>query len=270
MGRAQKRIVLTGGSGGLGQLVAAEFLREGADLTIMSRTWIGNDAIRARHLSVDLSTPAGITEASAIVAREEPDILINMAGVQYFGPAEGQSPDKMYAGYMVNLVAPVTLCQACLGFMKRRNSGQIVNIGSIFGSMPLGHFAAYSSAKAGLRAFSEALRRELAGTKIAVTYIAPRAVRTGMLTPQIQKYAEATGMNVDTPSAVSKRIVQVISQRKKEIHIGFPERIFVRLNALFPRLVDTAVASSDRKAKRLFAAQDFATRRRGGRSCAGG
>ena len=87
---------------------------------------------------------------------------------------------------MVNLVAPAALCCACLPFMKRRNSGQIVNIGSIFGSIPLAHFAAYSSAKSGLRAFSEALRRELADTKIAVTYIAPRAVRTGMLTPEIK------------------------------------------------------------------------------------
>jgi len=266
---AQKRIILTGGSGGLGQLVAAEFLREGAELTIMSRTWIGNNAVRARHVAVDLSTSAGIAEGSAIVARKEPDILVNMAGVQYFGPAEGQSPDELYAGYMVNLVAPVSLCGACLSFMKRRNSGQIVNIGSVIGSIPLAHFAAYSSAKAGLRAYSEALRRELADTKIAVTYIAPRAVRTGLLTPQIQKYAEATGMSVDTPSGVSKMIVQAIRQRKKEIYIGFPERIFARLNALFPRLVDMAVASGDRKAKRLFAAQDFPTRRNGGRSCAG-
>jgi short-subunit dehydrogenase len=255
----QKRIVLIGGSGGLGQLVAAEFLREGAELTIMSRRGTGNARAHARHVTVDLSSPAGIAEASAVVAREEPDILVNMAGVQYFGPAEGQPPERLYADYMVNLVAPVSLCGACLSFMKRRDSGQIANIGSVFGSIPLAHFAAYSSAKAGLRAYSEALRRELAGTKIAVTYVAPRAVRTGMLTPQIQRYAEATGMNVDPPLAVSERIVRAISQRKKEIYIGFPERIFVRLNAVLPRLVDTAVASGDRKAKRLFAAQDFPT-----------
>ena len=162
---AQKRIILTGGSGGLGQLVAAELVREGAELAIMSRTWTGNGTIRARHLAVDLSTTAGIADASAVVAGEEPDILINMAGVQYFGPAERQSPERLYADYMVNLVAPVSLCQACLAFMKRRNSGQLANIGSVFGSIPLAHFAAYSSAKAGLQAFSEAVRRGLPGTK---------------------------------------------------------------------------------------------------------
>jgi short-subunit dehydrogenase len=257
MRRTQKRILLAGGSGGLGQLVAAQFLQEGADVTVMSRTWTVNSKIAARHVIVDLSTPVGIAEASAVVAREQPDILVNMAGVQFFGPAECQSSDEIYSGYMVNLVAPVSLCRACLPFMKQRNSGQIANIGSIFGSIPLAHFAAYSSAKAGLRAFSEALRRELVETDIAVTYIAPRAVGTGMLTPEIRKYAEDTGMKVDSPARVSKRIVKAIKRRKKEVYIGFPERFFVRLNALLPRLVDAAVRGGDRKAKRLFASQDF-------------
>ena len=70
----------------------------------------------------DLSTAEGIAEASAILERDEPDILINMAGTQYFGPAEGQSLEAMLASYMVNLVAPAALCRAALGTMKRRNS----------------------------------------------------------------------------------------------------------------------------------------------------
>jgi short-subunit dehydrogenase len=138
--------------------------------------------------------------------------------------------------------------------MKRRNAGQIANIGSIVGSIPLAYFAAYSSAKAGLRAFSEALRRELAGTKISVTYVAPRAVRTPMLTPEIQQYANLTGMNIDPPEIIAKRIVTAIKQRRKDVYIGFPERLFVRLNAAMPRLVDAAVASNDRKAMKFFAA----------------
>ena len=247
-----KRIVLTGGSGGLGRLVAAALVRDGADLTVMSRTRHDEGTSVSEHAAVDLSSAEGINEASAIVASKEPDILINMAGVQYFGPAERQSFDAMHAGYMVNLLAPAALCRACLAAMKRRNSGQIANIGSIVGSIPLAHFAAYSSAKAGLRAFSEALRRELAGTEIAVTYVAPRAVRTGMLTPEIKKYAELTGMKSDAPEAVAARIVTAIGKRERDVYIGFPERILVRVNAVLPRLVDAAVAGGDRKATRLF------------------
>ena len=127
------RIILTGGSGGLGKLVAAELLREGADLTVVSRTLIGRGDDQVRHIAIDLSTVNGIAEASTVVAREEPDILVNMAGVQYFGPAESQSFEDMHGSYMVNLVAPAALCRACLSAMKRRNAGQIANIGSIVG-----------------------------------------------------------------------------------------------------------------------------------------
>lgn len=248
---SQKRIVLTGGSGGLGRPLAAELASAGAEVTVVSRRPTDLRPA-ARHISADLSTIEGIAEASEIIEREEPDILINMAGTQYFGPIESQSLEAMLASYMVNLMAPAALCRATLGAMKRRNSGQIVNIGSIFGSIPFAHFAAYSSAKAGLRALSEALRRELAGTEIAVTYVAPRAIQTGMLSSAMQKYAALTGMNVDAPEHVAHRTLRAIQQRRKEVYIGLPEELFVRLNAVLPRVVDAAVASGDRKAAVLF------------------
>ena len=77
-------------------------------------------------------------------------------------------------------------------------------------------------------------------------------MRTPMLSPAIRKYADLTGMNIDPPEFVSKKIVTAIEQRKKDVYIGFPERFFVRLNAVMPRLVDAAVASGDRRAMGLF------------------
>jgi short-subunit dehydrogenase len=208
---------------------------------------------QARHLRADLATFDGIAAAGRIVAREEPDILINMAGVQFFGPAESQSLEDLCGGYNVNLVAPVALCNACLPAMRRRNAGQIVNIGSILSSIGCAHFATYSSAKAGLRAYSEALRRELVGTAISLTFVAPRAVRTRMMTRELEAYARLVGMNIDLPAMVAAKIVQAVKRRDKEVFIGFPERIFVGVNAVLPRLVDAAVASRDRRARTLFA-----------------
>jgi short-subunit dehydrogenase len=251
MSLKQKRIVLTGGSGGIGQLVAAEFLREGADLTVMSRS--GEDVVRARHLKADFSTLEGIAAACLIVSHEEPDILVNLAGVQYFGPTEKQSLSDMAESYLINLIAPVALSNAAIPGMRRRNVGQIVNVGSVFGSLAFAHFAAYSSAKAGLRAFSEALRRELVDTDVSVTHISPRAVRTGLLTTKIQKYAELTGIRIDEPAVVSAKIVSAIKQRKKDVCIGFPESLYARLNAVLPRVVDAALARNDRRIRRVFA-----------------
>jgi short-subunit dehydrogenase len=247
---ARKRIILTGGSGGLGHLVAAELLRDGANVTVLSRT--SGRTGRVRHIAGDLSTLDGIESACKTVSREEPDMLVNMAGVQYFGPTEEQPVADLHAGYMVNLVAPAALCRACLPSMRRRKEGHFVVVGSMLGSIPLAHFVAYSSAKAGLRAFSEALRRELADSNIAVTYIAPRAARTPLLDPLLEKYADLTGMKIDLPDAVAARIVAAIRQRRKEVYIGFPERWFARLNAVLPRVIDAAVAGNDRRAKALF------------------
>jgi short-subunit dehydrogenase len=245
-----KRVILTGGSGGIGQFLAAEFIREGADLSLMTRSLGG--VPEPRHLKADLSTPEGISAACHIVSQEDVDVLVNLAGVQYFGPFENQSLGDMSAAYMINLLAPVALCKAVLPGMRRRNNGQIINVGSIFGSIPFAHFAAYSSAKAGLRAFSEALRRELIDTNVSVTHVAPRAVRTGLLTPKMQKFVRLAGMNVDEPVTVAKRIMMAIKRRQKDLCIGFPECLYIRLNALLPRVVDAALASNDRTAKTLF------------------
>ncbi len=245
-----KDILLTGGAGGLGGLIARRLESEGASVCVLDRV---APAGVTEYLRQDLSTPDGIEAAAAAAADRPWDILFNLAGIQHFGPLERQSPEHLVASYMVNLVAPARLTQAVLPRMRSRGSGQIVNVGSIFGSINFAHFVTYSSAKAGLRGFSQALRRELAGSGIDVTYVAPRAVRTPLNTPQVMEFAHLTGMNMDQPQAVADRIVDVVAARKREAYLGFPEALFVRLNALLPGLVDQALSGNDRKAARLFA-----------------
>ncbi len=252
---SKSRIVLSGASGGIGQCVAAALLARGASVTTISRS--RSNSAGAQHVAADLSSPAGIASAVRYLEGQEIDILINLAGVQYFGRAEEQAYDDVGATYAVNLIAPVQLARAALPGMKRRGAGQIVNIGSILGSIGLAYFATYSSSKAGLRIFSEALRRELAGTGIAVTYIAPRAARTGLMTRKLAQYAELTGMAIDEPSRVANRIVDAVVRHESDVYIGAAERIFVKLNGALPRLVDLFQASNDRKAKALFSSQNL-------------
>jgi short-subunit dehydrogenase len=70
-----------------------------------------------------------------------------------------------------------------LPWLKAQPQAAIVNIGSAFGSIPFAGFAAYSAAKAGLRGFSQALRRELADTRVDVIHLAPRAIDTPLNSP---------------------------------------------------------------------------------------
>jgi short-subunit dehydrogenase len=245
-----KKIVLTGGSGGIGALVARELSSAGSDILVVDRT--EPNLASARYLKGDLSTMEGIAAIAARLIAEAPDMLINLAGVQYFGLTEQQESDHVHMNYMVNLIAPVLLTQAVLPSMKRRGAGQIVNIGSILGSINFPYFVTYSSTKAGLRGFSEALRRELHRSGIDVTYIAPRAVRTGFNSDAVMRFAKMAKMTVDNPESVARQIVRAIRDRKRDVFIGFPERLFILANGLAPRLVDAGISSTTAKAKALF------------------
>lgn len=244
-----QRILITGGSGSLGHLIAQMLAAEGAVISILDRA---EPAFSAGFFRADLSSPEGIDAAAAAVAAEDWDILVNLAGVQTFAPLESQSAASLYATYLINLIAPARLAQAVLPRMKARRAGRIVNIGSIFGSIAFAHFASYSSSKAGLRALSQALRRELAGTGVGVSYIAPRAVKTPLNTEAVLRYAKLTGMNMDEPALVARRIVDAIAAGKAEAYFGFPESLFVRINAILPGLVDQALRANDIKARALF------------------
>lgn len=252
------KIVLTGGSGGIGRRVSSLLLERGASLTTISRS--ADDPIAGtRHFHADLSSASGLQAAATLVEDEEPDILINLAGVQNFGPFEEQSPSDVRDTYSINLIAPVLLSRAALPAMKRKKAGQIVNVGSILGSIGFAYFSAYSSSKAGLRIFSEALRRELNGTGVLVTYIAPRATRTGLITSRLQQYADLTGMAIDDPDRVAGQIVRSIESGKTDVYFGTAERFFVKLNGFMPRLVDSFLAGNDRKASQIFLQKPHST-----------
>lgn len=245
-----RKIVLTGGAGGIGSRVAIELAQRGADVLVIDRT--APAGLPVRFLRGDLGTPNGIDEVARAVAIEAPDILINLAGVQYLGLVERQESSHVLTNYLVNLVAPVRLTQAVLPEMRRRRAGQIVNIGSILGSINYPYFVTYSSAKAGLKGFSEALRREVRSDAIDVTYIAPRAVRAGMSKGLVERFAELTGMTLDEPQWAVDRIIRAIVQRKRNVFIGVPEQLFIKVNALAPGVIDRAISKHDARARRLF------------------
>ncbi len=249
-----KHIVITGGTGGIGVPLCRKLIEEGASLTVIALD--ASSEYPATFIRGNLASRDGISEITAKLEQGAPvDVLVNLAGMQYFGPVEAQPMEKVELHYAINLLAPVMLTQAVLPAMKDIGSGHIVNIGSIFGSINFAHFATYSSAKAGVKGFSEALRREVKSDGIDVTYIAPRAVKTPMNKGKVLEYADLTNMKMDEPRVVADRIARAIMSREKDVFIGNPESFFVRLNSIFPRLVDRALAKDDLRAKQLFQPQ---------------
>jgi len=257
-----QRIILTGGAGGMGKLLAKSLSERGARLVLVDINQEALDSVcdeinaaggQAHGIVADLSTREGCDAvvSGAIKANGGIDTLINLAGLMSFRAFEDEPPEHLETLIRVNLVAPMMLTREVLPHLLAEESGHIVNVGSIFGSIAFAYFASYSASKFGLRGFSEALRRELADTGVDVTFIAPRAVRTPINTGPIMRMNEATGTNMDDPEDVVRSIVAAIEGRRKDVYLGWPESLFVRINAILPRIVDKALAAQNRIARRF-------------------
>jgi short-subunit dehydrogenase len=247
------RTLLTGAAGGLGAEMARQLAARGARLALVDRNAgaLGElvDTLRASGgeataVTADLLDAGGCAGA-AERAREVMggiDLLVNSAGLQSFRVYVEEEPATIDRLIRLNLVAPMLLTRAVLPAMVEAGKGRIVNVGSTFGSIAFACFTAYSASKFGLRGFSEALRRELDGSGVGVTYVAPRAARTALNTGAVYRMAQAVKMPMDEPSRVAERVVEAVEHDRQELYLGWPESLFVRVNALLPRLVDRVMA----------------------------
>ncbi|KAA3628111.1 MAG: short chain dehydrogenase [Proteobacteria bacterium] len=252
------RILLTGAGGGIGTPVARQLAAAGARLFMVGRDEAGaglaeelrQQGADARYLFIDLLSEGAASEV-AQAARQAlggVDLLVNLAGAMSFESFAAEDPQVTERLLRLNTLVPMQLARAVLPGMLAQQRGRIVNIGSIFGSIGFAYFATYSATKFALRGFSEALRRELAGCGVGVTYIAPRAVKTGFNTDAVYRMAQVVKMSLDEPETVARAIVAAIRAERDEAYIGWPEKLFVRVNALWPRLVDSGVRKKNQQA----------------------
>jgi short-subunit dehydrogenase len=246
-----QRIVVTGGSGGIGAPLVQLLVDNGANVITLGRK--PGETRGVQFLQADLGEEASLLRAAAAVAVSEPDVLIHLAGSQYFGTFAGQSDAELLTSYKVNLLAPAILTCAAAAAMQRRGRGHVIFAGSVFGAIPFAHFAAYSSAKAGVAALCLALKREYAGSGIRFTHAVPRAVKTAMATAQIRKFAELAGFRFDTPESVAQRLFDTVVGGHRDPGPGFPESLFMRLSAIAPGLVSRGLVGTDRKARLILA-----------------
>lgn len=242
------RILLTGACGGLGQELAVQLAGAGAKLLLAGRDRARLAAITSMlgsghsNMSADLTSPEGIAEAVGAARAFGVNVLINNAGVGGFGLFDEQDWPTVSRILAINLETPMRLTQALLPTLKAQPQAAIVNMGSTFGSLPFAGFAAYSAAKAGLRGFSQALRRELADSEVAVIHIAPRAINTPLNSEAVNALNRALKNHCDSPDAVARQVVSALSEGGGEHHFGFPEKFFAWLNGVAPALIDRGLA----------------------------
>lgn len=244
-----KLVLLTGASGGIGEALAQALAAQGAHLLLHGRRMDALEHLRKglpypeRHQAVtaDLGSLQGRSQLQQHPAlREGLDVLINNAGCNQFAWLEDQSAEQVECQLQLNLEAPIQLIRTLLP--RLRKPALIMNIGSSFGSIGYPGYSVYCASKFALRGFSEALGRELEGTGIKVLYFAPRATRTRLNSEAAYEMNNELGTRSDSPQRVAEAVLHALSRETRRSWLGWPEKLFVRLNAVLPALIDRALA----------------------------
>ncbi|RMF97710.1 MAG: SDR family oxidoreductase [Gammaproteobacteria bacterium] len=248
-----KNVLITGGAGGIGSAIAREMLSAGAAVMLVDRDpealerTAGNLAAepqdRLATITCDLTDCRDLERLrrEARDWRGGVDVLINAAGVNHFGLFIKQSPAQLEQTLAINVLAPMKLCHVLLPNLLKKPEAAVLNIGSVFGSIGYPGYAAYAASKFAVRGFTESLRRELADTQVSFHCIAPRATRTGINSAAVDAMNEALGNHVDSPDAVARAVCRTLEKGRGFAVVGWPEKLFARLNALLPGIVERAI-----------------------------
>jgi NAD(P)-dependent dehydrogenase (short-subunit alcohol dehydrogenase family) len=247
-----KRALITGAGSGIGRALAIEASRRGMIVALCGRR---GDALAetlsmmspsGRHMRLrgDITNPAVRRGMRDHLWRQWGglDVLVNNAGVVPVGPLACATDIELEQVMAINVVAPLALTREMLPLLRRATPSRVVNMGSVLGDIPYPLFAAYSASKSALRGLSIALRRELKPYGIGVTYAAPRATRTNAA-DAMAPLVEPMQMRLDEPDRVAARVWRAVMKEADSAYGKGPERLFILLQRLFPRLIDRAVAA---------------------------
>ncbi|MFC3914408.1 SDR family oxidoreductase [Pseudaeromonas sharmana] len=248
--------VITGATGGIGRAITVRLLREGWSVLLVARNsqrltqwrqqWMTELQIRDDNrigwLALDLQQPSSMAELQTFLCARQSslDLVVQAAGCQHFSWLNQQTDAQLEQQLQLNLLAPLRLARMVLPLLGQ--NGTLVNIGSSFGEIGFPGFVPYCASKAGLAMATEALAREVGPQGPRICLLAPRATDTELNSNAVCQMNRALGNRTDTPQQVAEELMLLLTGRQTRRFIGWPEKLFVRLNRLLPSLVSRALA----------------------------
>lgn len=225
----RKRVLVTGGTSGIGLAIARAMLARGARVAVSGRNPERlADAVRDLQgggvgvvaILGDVATPEGRSRSlhEAIEALGGLDILVNNAGGVRAGRLEKTTEAEIRTMVEVDLVAPILLTQAALPHLRASGDGLVVNVTSGIALVGAPFYTTYAAVKAGLSRFGEALRRELNGEGVSVLTLYPAATDTPMM--RSSKAGPELGFTREPPEAVADALIEGIEANSFEVIRG--------------------------------------------------
>lgn len=250
--------LITGASSGIGEASAVALAGFGCNLVLAARRIELLESLAERlaaehpgpnylPLHLDVTEPASMNHcvATAVERLGKVDLLINNAGTIRLDWLERQDAIRdVEQQIRVNLLGAMLMSRAVLPGMIARGSGQIINIASLASFIASPTYTGYAASKFGLRGFSEALRREVAGAGIRVSVVYPGVVRTGFGSSDARRRRTRVRMPrflVLTADAVGQAVGRVALRPRRSLVIPRTMLPVLWLNALLPGLVDLFV-----------------------------
>ena len=191
-----RRVIITGGSSGIGLETARLFIAEGAHVALLDLD--GGEAGLSSLKAGAIGFPCDVTDEASVEKAVEAagqtlggvDGLVNSAGVSLWRPLAETSYEDWRRVHSIDLDGPFLVTRAALPLLRAAGGGTIVNLASGAGMRPLPNLGAYCSAKAGLVMLSRALALEFAGENIRVNAVAPGPIHTPMLERTLTRVAD--------------------------------------------------------------------------------
>jgi hypothetical protein len=245
-------VLITGASSGIGAAAALQLAKNGMDILLVARRADRLEQVAAIIRSLgrkaycypsDLSVTAEVNTLAESIIRDfgVPDVLVNNAGLGWYGYFNDMPEQIVHEMLMVNVFASVQLTLRFLPEFKKRNSGHIINIGSIAGGFPNQGVALYSSTKAFMDAFTTSLFRELGSSKVKISILRAGPVKTefysmaahrpGGGTVPAEKFAISA-------EAIARRVWDLICRPRKVTYIPHILAVTPWIEAFFGWIID--------------------------------
>lgn len=247
-----QRVLITGGSSGIGLAIAEALAQEGAEVALLARNELGLAAAKrklAEYGADAVTVTADVTDREALAAAVDKataelgglDVLVTSAASLAFGRFTETEPEDFDATVETVLLGTVDTIRAALPHLER-SRGAVLCIGSIAGRMPLPGMSAYSASKHGLAGFLDTIRIELeeGGSSVTLSLVNPGAVDT----PLWNHLDSSTGLlppeppfpGVYSPKSVAEAVLAVIRHPRDELTAGGLARVQILLYSAFGSL----------------------------------